>query len=390
MKLRNRKSTLTALPDTARAPSKIRPATIFYYLLIAGILLYALIYGLFRIFFHEFRGHVYVTKINVATELGGKIEEIHVAEQDEVTRGQPLVRMIGRDLNEKDFAAEKLRTVRNISLKKAELERLQQRQRKNRLPVSREFLSLHRQIALKKAKMAIEKKNMEVLDQKLNDTRWLSVLEAYKGSADADGIHARREQAFLSYELLRAEIRTLEQHKARILALDRKEQRATADTTHQEIQQAKDEIRVLESYLADVAAGANHFRQSSRREIPSPADATVQRIYIPKFAFAEQGKVILALLPEEPDVHIRVFFHPRYLRKLRKDKRLSIRFPDGEKTKGIVRAVYSSASRENNEILDHYIPVRTKAVAEVIPEDPEDIPLWMHYDQMDVTIKVRK
>lgn len=205
MRLRNRKSYVTTLPEGV--PEK-KPAMslvrLLYFAGLAFVLLYLLFYAAQRLFYVEAAGYVAMERHLLQTDRKGTIRGLALKAGDAIRRGQPLFRIEQEVVDDRRDAAawERLKMRREIGLKQAELAALERgiedmAQRQQHL-AGLKLLELdrdrHREFALLGRELEGERLKALGLRQELAALRGyqggLGGLEGYRRSVEATPFHS--------------------------------------------------------------------------------------------------------------------------------------------------------------------------------------------------------
>lgn len=327
MKLRNRKSYMTTLPE-GKAPRDIwsRVSTAIYYIALLAILFYFGSMGYERLTHFSGKGSIEVQKTLLQTEHGGKLSQFYVDVGDEVEKGDRIAFLEARKhcTKEENGAQEKL--AYEIRLKKEKLD--QWRKQFADMTKQQEELMLRRA--------------MEVGGSQ---------------SRKADKLEEDSESLKLDINLLEKEIRLLRSRLGKM-----KKRNATA-------------------VLPQECHGENVY---------APFDGKITLIPALQYSVLARGDTVAVLVQPEPKVQIDAIFEYKYAKHLRRGQTLVVSFPNGMDSFGRIEDIQSSAQAVPERMLQTDALQQGSVHVVLSPMDEQEKTLWIKYDRYDVDVRGTK
>lgn len=328
MRLRNRKSFMTTLPEDA--PPVRRGARIthrIYLLVLLSLLVYLAYIAFDRMFFLQAWGQVEVEKIAISSSRGGRIETLVVGEGDRVPAGGLVARIA---------APQECRSEDDPRVQR-----------------------LHMDVQLSRSRIS-------VLGDRLRDRR-----------ARADELGGLRRAL---------EIDTRTSREARELAdeVDQLEQELALARQRLRIEQQQ------AARLAANLAARPLAMECAREELRAPKDATVLYVGYKTSEVVTRAQTIVTLIPARPQVRVETYLDSDQLDAVQVGKKMTVEFSDGTKGRGVVEAIYSSAYRSAYREWQDYMPLPSRVRVHVVPENATERQRWLAYDRMDVRVRARQ
>lgn len=398
MKLRNRTTHFSSLPEGAPPPNpKKRFTARLYFFVLFAVVAYLAYYGVMQLLYIETRGQVEVGRALIYAGTGGIIQEIHVQPGQAVEAGRLLATIIPPQKNPPSLAKDLLKAQEESAETAAELGRLRDMlaaleavagdgaATAGALPKS--ILKIDNDIRLQKvALVRLEgrrKLTADILRQREERAARQRLLELSRDNPKEDE-PLRRELVELEAGVAGAaqELRALQQYRADELQAETEDMRRRAAAL-------ADTLKHREAYLAGLRAEGEVSLTVAER-LTAPAGGSVQAIFRLTGEQANPGEAILALQTPEAQVAVRGYFSEDQLVHLEKNKRVTVLFPDHSSGEGVIRNHYSIAASYREAIKDKYIPVESTMLAEIMPADSAAEGTWRKFDRMDVRIRVKR
>lgn len=327
MRLRQRKSFITTLPE-GRAPRSggARITQILYLLAILGLLAYLVYLGVERFLWFEGRGQVEVEKTTLSSTRGGRILALPVSEGDQVRTGALLARLE----SDRECAAPD-----NPRLQRLLLDR-----------------------SRNQARMRLLRQRLAAKTPQRRDDRLRRALELDP--------RFEREQRDLERELegLRNDIAELESETA--LQAGWIEQMQMQDAARPPAAECLDE------------------------ELRAPFDATVQVVRKRVQEVTARGEPLLVLVGDGAPVRIEAYLPGDLLGDVHVGQPFELEFPNGEAGRGIAQSVVSTAYRVPEREWDGYDPEQSRILTYLVPPNDVARDHWRRFDRMDVEVRARR
>jgi len=328
MKLRNRKSYMTSLPE-GEAP-KNRKANItqmIYFLILIAAVGYLIFIFSKRYWYYEELGVVEVEKTIISSSRGGRIASINITE--------------GKNLKAKDKIAA--------------------------IEASRSDCVIEHDGRIDKLRFEIDS---NIAKRNLLRTQL-----------------AAGKQAEKKYELRRA----LELDRGLIGNTERikREQETVANDIallSKQIVLQNQRLEKLQQYQKQISLPKECYNE----QIQSPFDAVVTAVHKRSKEFAQRGEAIVTLIKHTAPVRVEVYLDRDVLKYIKIGNKLDLEFPDGTKSQGSIREINSAAYTATERQLDHYKPYESDIRVHLQPIDDKTRNLWLGYDRMEVKVRGRK
>lgn len=327
MKLRNRKSYITTLPEGS-APQNVKPkiTQIIYFSVLIFIVVYLGYVAVGRLFYLNARGQVEIEKTLISSTRGGHISQLAVSEGQQLKKGDMIVRI---------DALQQCVVEENKHLQKLRLDIGMNEQR----------------IALLKAKQAELKK-------------------LQRGSELRRALELERESISYGTQFWRDQNKLLSD-----LAL-----------TGKELELQRLQLKELEKSARNKTLPAECQAETIRAPFPARVQVVRRRVE----EFAKRGEAIVILTRNKAPVRIEAYFTEDELKYINLGKRLQVAFPDGVESTGVVKAVYSSAYSVPEREWKGYRPLTTGVRVHLFPLNENEEMHWKQYDRMEVRVRTAK
>lgn len=327
MKLRNRKSYITTLPE-GTAPANVKPkiTQLVYFTILGLIVAYLLYIVAGRLLYLNARGQVEIEKTLISSMRGGHISSLKVREGQQLQKGDLIARIdaLKQCIPEENRPLQKLRLdiglneqrIVLLNAKQAELDKLQRGGELRRaLELERESVSYGRQF-------------------------W-------------------REQNKLASDLA---------------------------LTAKELELQRIQLKDMEKNMRNQIVPA----ECRAEVIRAPFAARVQVVRRRVQEFAKRGEAIVILTRNRAPVRIEAYFTEDELRYIHLGKQIGVTFPDGVESTGVVKAIYSSAYSVPEREWKGYRPLTTGVRVHLFPINESEEIHWKQYDRMEVRVRADK
>lgn len=328
MKLRNRKSYLTSLPE-GEAPKNMKASItqlVYFTVILLAVIYLAFIFAQKYLYFDE-TGVVEAEKTIISSSRGGRIASLDI-KQGQSLKGNDLIATL--DATRHDC-------------------RVDEAGRADRLRYETD-LNISKRIGL---------------DAQLRQTRM-----------SLNG-HELRRALELDRGLLRNTTR-LKDKKNMIMD--------NIGNVSREISLQKQRLRAMLSREKNTRLPDGCYKEL----ITSPFKAVVTSVQKKAKEFARRGEAIVTLMKYDAPIRIEVYLDSDVLKFLAKGDRLALEFPDGTRSEGKIKTIYSSAYAVPERQWDNYKPVAPQIRVHLQPVRKQDRELWLAYDRMEVRVRGRK
>jgi multidrug resistance efflux pump len=129
----------------------------------------------------------------------------------------------------------------------------------------------------------------------------------------------------------------------------------------------------------------NNNLADSIRVFYSPFDGTVTRIYTQQFEVALKSDQIMAIHKNNP-MYIKGYFNQEDLNFFKEGDQVDIQFPDGSKSKALIRRFYYTTYQMPEEFQKRYEPTTRTIAADIYPVDTAEYVHWRAFYRLGVTI----
>ncbi len=330
MKLHNRKSHVTRLPEGEAPASRGSWVTKwFYYLLLLAITGYAGWHLLDYILYLEVRGQIEVEKTRLAAPRGGIVERIAVLEDQRVAAGRELA-VIGPQEACPPQPAPKLD---RADLNRAELD------------------------------LALDRSRLALLEGELTGKRdRLETLDLHR-ALELDE-ERRREARDLRRELdgLEADVRLLES-EIRLKAESLRAARA-------EVMETPPECLAL--------------------TVRAPFAGRVTAVLLRPHEYLRRGQTLFILTPDEGPVRVEAYPEQDDTTRLTEGSVVMVLLPDGSRSPGWIAGLRSAAYEAADRERDDYVPVASRPRVHVLPADDATARRWRRFDRMEVHVRQKR
>ena len=327
MKIRNRTSYMTTLPEGVAPKSALsRMAKWLYIVFILTLVGYLVYLGGTRVLTINARGIVEIDHISISSSRGGMITDIPVIAGQPVVAGDSLVTL------------EPSRRCRDMFDVRGD--------------------KLQFQIQMSKTKL----------------DGLLAELQAAKSSMVDEGIRRALE---VERDYMRKNKKLRANSSALLLKIGKRKQEIKV----QQRQLVKHKNQLADRELDEVCKSET---------VTSPISGTVLSLRKHRHEIVARGDTLLRLMPDNAIVYVDAFLDSEDMKHVGKEMVLDVEFPDGKTTQGVVESIKSAAQEGLTHNWSGYSPSPGNIIVRLTPRDSESKSLWMRYLRMEVKVKGRK
>ncbi|MGZ4034596.1 MAG: hypothetical protein ACXVPU_13640 [Bacteroidia bacterium] len=132
-------------------------------------------------------------------------------------------------------------------------------------------------------------------------------------------------------------------------------------------------------------AGDNTDLLNGTRVFYSPIDGSVTRVYTNQYEVALKSDQIMAIHKNTP-MFIKGFFEQEDLNYFKEGDLVNIEFPDGTKSKGLIKRFYYATYPLPDEFQKRYEPTTRSVAADIYPVDNSEYEHWRAFYKLGVCI----
>lgn len=327
MKLRNKKSHMTGLPE-GLPPRNMKPriTQIIYYIILASTVGYLIFIFGSRIFYFKEQGFVEINKTVISASHGGKILKLAVKEGQNIKRNALLAI---------------INSARNC------------------------FTSTDNQYNKLAYEYALNRIKLNAVNQSINDL----------------------EKLLTNDKLMRA-LETGQSQRTPLskVKLDIYNKQADVVLLKHKMALQKQQINMLKHNPSKTNKSPECYNES----ISSPFNGTVHSVKSHPSEFASRGEALLILVNEKAPVRIEFYLASDQLSSLKKGNIVNVSFPDGVSTKAVIKSIYSAAYDFTDREWALTTPLEIKVRVHLEPINTQDADIWKRYDRMEVVVRGRK
>lgn len=174
----------------------------------------------------------------------------------------------------------------------------------------------------------------------------------------------------------------------------------TSDKEEEEIRQEKDqlqnkialltaEIRVRKWELAELKrllTKEKYYTGCESETVFAPFEGVIDHLTRKPGEYIGGGEPLLTVISKETRVTVEAYVSWKTMKYLDRGKVLTITFPDGTKTLGIISEFASAATQSVEKIKQNYLPVESKPWILLLPENEKDRQHWIDNDRVEVRV----
>lgn len=131
--------------------------------------------------------------------------------------------------------------------------------------------------------------------------------------------------------------------------------------------------------------GAGDDDENRKRVFYSPIDGSITRIYTHQFEVALKSEQIMAIHKNTP-MYVKAFFEQEDINYFKEGDVMTLTFPDGSKSEGVLRRFYYATYPLPDEFQKRYEPTTRTVSADIYPADTADYAHWKSFYKMSVVI----
>lgn len=327
----------------------------FIYIVILIVALFFFIqFLIYKLFWIEADGQVIFEKVNIMNVDDSRILEFHVAEGDEVKKGDSLFTYFEDEDAFGAFAgggsggsAASMTSGTNNDW------------------IEREIYTLSKQIAGNEIRLKETRELLALQESKLEQTRNEVILELIPRTR-LDQLEESIASLRYDLEKLDSDIIMSKKFLGRLYGMRKPNTPANINVSNEGI-------------------GAGGADEQGRRVFYSPLAGTVTKINFMPFEVAVKSEVILSI--HQPDnIFIKGFFEQEDLDKLQEGDEVALEFPNGHTSRGYIKRFYFATNTLPEEFQKKYEPTTRSLVADIYPIDSLELDRWKAFYKMSVTI----
>jgi len=127
---------------------------------------------------------------------------------------------------------------------------------------------------------------------------------------------------------------------------------------------------------------------SPNRVFLAPIEGYIARIYKEPYEMAIKSQIILKI-HQADSVHIKGYFEQEDLRYVKEGDIVTVNFPDGKESEGVITRFYASTVLIPEEFQKKFEPVKRTIAVDVMPAEGADLTLWKRYYKLSVKLTKR-
>ncbi len=163
------------------------------------------------------------------------------------------------------------------------------------------------------------------------------------------------------------------------------------------VQKLKSENGFLYSYLNRIEndeptppdQGTQVSSDFGKQYYIAPMAGTVTKVYKEEHEIALKTEPIM-MLQKMNDVYVKAFFDQEYLKYLAEGDLVTITYPDGTKSGGVIGRFYPSTFRQSAEFQNRHEPVQRTLGVDIYPTNERELEKWRVFYKMGVKITKSK
>lgn len=139
----------------------------------------------------------------------------------------------------------------------------------------------------------------------------------------------------------------------------------------------------------NITGKGNADEENMKRVFYSPIDGSITRIYTNQYEVALKSEQIMAIHKNTP-MYVKAFFEQEDINYFKEGDIMSLTFPDGSKSEGILKRFYYATYPLPDEFQKRYEPTTRTVAADIYPLNEADYVHWKSFYKMSVTISKYK
>lgn len=323
-----------------------------YLIFLVGLIGFLASWGFRKLFYIEANGQVMFENVDVRVLKDCRIMQYYVSEDDTVKVGDTLFMYIERadESGTGGFTAD-----------------IDGSMVDNRFDwVIREIYALKKKIAVNNTEIGEKQREIKTIEGEIPAMKNQVQLDAMP-LARLDVRQNELNQDRAEIERIQAENRELEKLIGTLRPMVPRDKKAKPGTAH-------------------VDSNGDFGENSQIKWFLSPIDGSVNRIYTKTFETALRSEVIMSIHKNSP-IYVRTFFNQEDMEYFKVGDEVTLRFPDGDESRGVIRRFYYSTVPLPEEFQKRYEPTQRSIAAEVYPVDSLDQRQWHAFYKMSVEVK---
>lgn len=133
------------------------------------------------------------------------------------------------------------------------------------------------------------------------------------------------------------------------------------------------------------SGSGNGDEENEPKVFYSPIDGSITRIYTHQYEVALKSEQIMAIHKNTP-MFVKAFFEQEDLNYFKEGDIMTLEFPDGSKSKGVLRRFYYATYPLPDEFQKRYEPTTRTIAADIYPVSDNEYEHWRAFYKMSVTI----
>ena len=209
--------------------------------------------------------------------------------------------------------------------------------------------------------------------------KYKTLLSVYNGQ-----LERAKKEVYLdlhSAESLSPHLKRINDSKAMITALN-----AEIGTLNSYLARLKEQEAKVDSLNIALGSGPGIDQDGTYR---SPVDGLISRIYKEDHEVALESEHVMSIHQRE-DIFIKAYFRQKDLNHLSEGQKVTVKFPNGEKSKGFIERFYISTLQIPDEFQKTYEPKERSIVVDIRPATAQDLQTWIQYYKMEADIMIFK
>lgn len=132
-------------------------------------------------------------------------------------------------------------------------------------------------------------------------------------------------------------------------------------------------------------SGNGNNDENGKKVFYSPINGSITRIYTHQYEVALKSEQIMAIHKNTP-MYVKAFFEQEDINYFKEGDIMTLTFPDGSKSKGILKRFYYATYPLPDEFQKRYEPTTRTVSADIYPLQESDYVHWKSFYKMSVTI----
>lgn len=146
------------------------------------------------------------------------------------------------------------------------------------------------------------------------------------------------------------------------------------------------QIAEIQSRIDAAVEGSTSLETASlSRAFLSPINGYVSNIYKEPYEVALKSHLIMKIHQADL-VHIKGYFDQEDLKYVKEGDHVSVDFPDGSESEGVIDRFYASTVLLPQEFQEKYEPVKRTIAVDIKPAEGSDLDIWKRYYKLSVKL----